>query len=354
MSGPGPLGDLAARSAAWAGLRSGMLDVRGTSVHVVRGGLARADGGDPVPHVLVHGLGGGATNWFEVMPLLGGDREVITVDLPGFGRTVPPRTSAARVRANARFLPALLDTLGVERAILHGNSMGGTLITLMAALAPERIDRVVLAAPALPTARADLTHLPPLVYKRFAPFVVPGMGTAVLRAYWARATVDQLMEEALALVVNDPSTLTPGMLEVMRENLGFAKRTPWRIESLAYAVESLVAALLGGRELAEGIAALTPRTLVVWGDRDRLVGRPVIEHLRTKRPDWRYAVLPGVGHVPMMEAPQRYADSVEAWLLGRPVASVPGVLAYEDAPVPVREPAAGTSSGADGTASADT
>jgi pimeloyl-ACP methyl ester carboxylesterase len=90
---PETLGDLGARSAAWASLRSEFVDVRGTLVHVVRGGRTPADGGADVPHLFVHGLGGGASNWFEVMGALGEDREVITMDLPGFGRTVPPRHS---------------------------------------------------------------------------------------------------------------------------------------------------------------------------------------------------------------------------------------------------------------------
>ena len=325
---PDPLGDLGRRSARWAPLRTGFVDVRGTPVHTVRGGLRPADGGADVPHLLVHGLGGGATNWLEVMAALGEDREVIAMDLPGFGRTVPPRMSAARVRANARFLPAFMDTLGIERAVVHGNSMGGMLTALLAGIAPERIERAVMVAPALPTAKSDLTHLPGPVFLRFAPFVVPGVGSAVLRAFWARADVDVLLEDALGLTVADRSRLSAAMLTVMRENLQLGKQSPWRIESLAYAVESLVAALIGGRELTEGVHALPSGTLLVWGDADALVGRPVIDQLRGQRPDWDFAVLPGIGHVPMMEDAARYVAIVRAWLDGRPVTEVGGVEGY--------------------------
>jgi pimeloyl-ACP methyl ester carboxylesterase len=335
---PEPLGDLGARSAAWSSLRSGFVDVRGTQVHVVRGGRGPQDGGADVPHLFVHGLGGGASNWFEVMGPLGEDREVITMDLPGFGRTVPPRHSASRVRANARFLPAFMDTLGIERAIVHGNSMGGALTALLAGIAPERIDRAVMCAPALPTARSDLTHLPGPVFRRFAPFVVPGVGSTLLRAFWSRADVDSLIRDALALTVKDPARLTPAMLAIMRENLQFGKRHPWRVESLSYAVESLVAALLGGRELSEGVHAMSPDTLVVWGEGDALVGRPVIDHLFAQRPDWTYAVLPDIGHTPMMEVPGHYIATVRAWLKGRPVTEVPGTLAYSATPEPAAEP----------------
>jgi len=326
---PEPLGDLGARSAAWATLRSEFVDVRGTQVHVIRGGRPPADGGADVPHLFVHGLGGGATNWLEVMGALGSDREVITMDLPGFGRTVPPRHSAARVRANARFIPAFMDALGIERAVVHGNSMGGLITTLLGTIAPDRIERVALVAPALPTAKSDLTHLPGPVFRRFAPFVVPGVGSTLLRAVWSRSDAEALLDEAIALTVSSRDELSPAMLTIMRENIQFGKRHPWRVESLAYAVESLVAALIGGRELSDGVRALPDDTLVVWGDVDRLVGRPVIGHLYQQRPDWEYAVLPGVGHVPMMEASERYVAIVRAWLEGRPVTDVAGTLRYD-------------------------
>jgi len=308
-----PLGDLGARSPRWAGLRSGVVDVRGTSVHLVRNGLDPASS-PATPHLLVHGLGGSATNWFDVMPDLGADRPVLAMDLPGFGRTVPPRTSAARVRANARFLPALLDELQVERVVLHGNSMGGLIAVLAAPLMAERIEAVVLAAPALPTSRSDLTHLTPESLKRFAPMAVPGVGTTLLRAMWARMDVDALIEDAMATTWHDRSRVRPDVAALMRENVTFAKQSPWRVESLGYAAESLVASLLGGREVTEAIRGMTHRVLVVWGDGDRLVSRPVIDHVVGLRPDWRVAVLPDVGHIPQMEAPERYVAVVERWL----------------------------------------
>jgi pimeloyl-ACP methyl ester carboxylesterase len=313
------LGDLAARSERWAGLRSEFVDVRGTRVHVVRGGRSAADGGDPTPHLLVHGLGGNASNWFEVMQALGHDREVIAVDLPGFGRTVPPRASASRVRANARFLPVFCDALGIERAVVHGNSMGGLVAVLHAALAPERVDRLVLAAPALPSARADLTQLPPMALTRFAPFVVPGAGTSLLRMVWNRSSVDFLMEEAVKFTTHDPAALSLEMLEIMRENIAYAKRHAWRIESLAYATESMVASLVGGREVNDAIAQATARTLVVWGDGDpagRPTGaRPSSSTCGRTGASWNSQ---GVGHVPMMDAGQRYVAAVLGWMAGRP------------------------------------
>ncbi|MGA0830644.1 MAG: alpha/beta fold hydrolase [Nitriliruptoraceae bacterium] len=325
-----PLGDLGARSTRWAGLRSGVVDVRGTAVHLVTNGIDAQDS-PATPHLLVHGLGGSATNWFDVMPDLGVDRAVLAMDLPGFGRTVPPRASAARVRANARFLPALLDALGLERVILHGNSMGGLISVLASPLMSERVEAVVLAAPALPSARSDLAHLSPEMLKRFAPMAIPGVGTALLRTMWSRMDVDRLIADATAMNWHDPARIRPDVAALMRENMTFAKQQPWRVESLGYATESLVSSLLAGREVTDAIMGMTHRTLVVWGDGDRLVGRPVIQHLVDLRPDWRVAVLPGVGHVAQMETPDRYVAVVERWLAdGRVDAGAGGAAPWSE------------------------
>ena len=308
-----PLGDLGARSPRWAGLRSGVVDIRGTDVHLVTNGIDPQDS-PATPHLFVHGLGGSATNWFDVMPDLGADRAVLAMDLPGFGRTVPPRASAARVRANARFLPVLLDVLGLEKVVLHGNSMGGLISVLAAPLMADRIEAVVLAAPALPSARSDLTHLSPEMLRRFAPMAIPGVGTTLLRTMWSRMDVDRLIEDATAMNWRDPGRIRPDVAALMRENMTFAKQQPWRVEALGYATESLVSSLLAAREVTDAIMGMTHRTLVVWGDADRLVSRLVIQHLVDLRPDWRVAVLPDVGHVAQMETPERYVDVVTRWL----------------------------------------
>jgi len=315
----------------WAALRSEFIDVRGTTVHVVRTGQSSGRTTAPAPHLLVHGLGGAVSNWFEVMMPLASDREVIAVDLPGFGRTVPPHAAAGRVRANARFIPVLLDALGLDQVVLHGNSMGGLLGVFAAHLVPERIDRLVLVAPALPVPRADLLRLSPVALKRFSPFVVPGLGALVLRSFWSRLDVDRILEDVLEVTVADPAGLSPAMLQIMRDNIAFGKEHPWRLEALTAAIGSLVEVLVGTREASAAIAATTTRTLLLWGDRDVLVGRRVIVEAVRRRPDWDVAILEGVGHVPQMEAPGRYVDAVTAWLDDRPVLDLDGIVSLEHA-----------------------
>jgi pimeloyl-ACP methyl ester carboxylesterase len=301
--------DWGERSERWAGVRSEVIDVRRTAVHVLRSG----DEVDGTPQLFVHGLGGSATNWIEVLSGFAEDGPVLAPDLPGFGRTEPPVPGASRVRANARFLVALLDQLGWDRVVVHGNSMGGLLSVLLAELAPGRIERLVLASPALPTRRRTMRQMDRLTFRRFAPFFLPGVGTAVMRRMWATMTPEQLWEDQLEYIHGDPARLSPEVRELGIANLNYGRETHWRLPGFVAAAESLVSALLTSSDVIRAMDAVAAPTLLVWGDADRLVGWPVIEHARRQRPDWSLEIMETVGHAPMVEDPRGYLEVVRRW-----------------------------------------
>jgi pimeloyl-ACP methyl ester carboxylesterase len=297
----------------WAGIRSETLEIRGVAVHVLRAdGPTTADGG--VPQLLVHGLGGSATNWIEVMGGLSSLGPVVAPDLPGFGRTRPPHPRAARVTTNAGFLVALLRALGWERAVVHGNSMGGMLATMLTERAPEKVAGLVLTAPALPAPRSRMHEIDPKTLLRFAPFAIPRLGRVVLRRMWNRMTPEQQWADTVDFVYGDPAHLTPELREVGLANLVYGRQTDWRLPSFVSAAESLVVELARGRKLLRAIDEADVPGLVVWGEQDQLVGRAVIEHLVERRPEWHLHEFPHVGHVPQVEAPAEYVEVTERFL----------------------------------------
>jgi pimeloyl-ACP methyl ester carboxylesterase len=308
--------DWGVRTPRWAGIRSDWIDVHGTSVHVLAADRSAAG----TPHLLVHGLGGGATNWLEVMAPLSERGPVIAPDLPGFGRTEPPYARASRVDLNARFLRALLAAVGWDRVILHGSSMGGTVALLLADLLGDRVERMVLAAPALPGRTRDLRRLDRLTVRRFAPFLVPPLGGAMLRRTYLGTTPEQLWKENAAYVHADPARVSPEMRELGLDSLRDAVSTPWRLPSFVHAAASLVRAVVSRRALQGAIGRIDAPTLVLRGDADRLVGRAVTDRLAALRPDWEVVSLGDVGHAPMIETPDRYLAAVGDWLDGRPPA----------------------------------
>lgn len=302
--------DWSVRCARWSGISSDTIDVYGTPVHVLRAGQP----GSGTPQLFIHGLGGSSANWLEVAAAFAKRGPVLAVDLPGFGRTKPPRTTAARLTVNAKFLRAVVRTQGWSRVEIHGNSMGGTLAVLLAALLGEQVERLVLVAAALPSTHRDTAKLDPVTFRRFAPFVVPPLGSALLRKMYRARPVEQLWAENAAYIHADPSRLSPEIVELGLENLRRGLDQPWRLPSLAAASTSIVTALLGRRKLFEAMAAVQAPTLYVWGQRDRLVGSPVVEMVRRRRPDWQVRELADVGHVPMLESPKQYIEAVMNWL----------------------------------------
>src|SRR4029077_18462252 len=123
------------------------------------------DGPEGTTFVLIHGLGGSHLNWIEVAPGLAGLGRVLTPDLPGFGRS-PRAGRGTRLMDSRAALSRFLDAVGVGRAIVAGNSMGGVIGFLEAAVEPERV-RVLIATPSVYLwARGGRPH--PLVMGTFA------------------------------------------------------------------------------------------------------------------------------------------------------------------------------------------
>lgn len=305
-----PVRDWGARDPRWAGIRSEALVVASggdhppTEVHLLRTGPA-----DGAPTLLVHGLGGSATNWLDVMTGLADEGPVVAVDLPGFGRTEPPVPRAARMRPQVRFLRALLDVLAWDRVRLHGNSMGGLLATLLAAEAPQRIERLVLTCPALPPPR-DPAALSPAVVARFAPFLSWRLGGMVLERMYARAAPEVVRRETMQIVLGEADDVRPSMQQVQLENVEVARDVAWRLPSFARAATDLVHTLGTSRSVHRAVDAVSAPTLLVWGDHDRLVSRATMDAVIARRPDWARVDLGGVGHVPMLEDPDRWLAAV--------------------------------------------
>ncbi|WP_457826264.1 alpha/beta fold hydrolase, partial [Staphylococcus aureus] len=97
------------------------------------------------PIVLLHGTSASLHTWDGWAATLAPTRRVIRMDLPGFGLTGPSPAHDYTQAAYARFVVAVLDTLGVkQQVVLAGNSLGGSVAWKTAADAPQRVARLVL------------------------------------------------------------------------------------------------------------------------------------------------------------------------------------------------------------------
>src|SRR5690606_13473928 len=138
--------------------------------------------------------------------------------------------------------------------------------TLLADKAPERVERLVLASPALPAPRNRMHEIHPMTVARFLPFLVPGLGTLAVRGLHARFSPEEEWEQTAKFLHGDAERLSPELQAVGLENLAAGREQPWRLSGLVGAAESLLSALLRARGLVRAIDTISVPTLVVWGD----------------------------------------------------------------------------------------
>jgi pimeloyl-ACP methyl ester carboxylesterase len=197
-----------------------------------------------------------------------------------------------------------------------GNSMGGMIASLVAGHRADLVESLVLVNPGLPAPLAAATKVPATALALFAPFVLPGVGERLMRQRYERMDADQLYDDTLKLIVAHRDRLSTELLDVGRENARRGMELDWRLPGFAQAAESLMALLVGPSRASvhRALESIVAPTLLLWGDRDRLVGESVIDGTAERRPDWDVHVWSDVGHVPMMEVPDAFLDVVSGWL----------------------------------------
>lgn len=292
---------------AWADVRERTINVRGRPVHALC-----VDSEGPTPQLLVHGLGGSSINWVEVLTPLAAYGPVVAIDLPGFGRSPVPDGGSARPRANAAFVRALLDELDWYDTTVHGNSMGGLISTLAAAADRDgRIGNLVLVAPAL-VAKVPSRKTVPTVAAAGLPLVTPFTAGRVARLWMGqmeRGTVN--LGVVIRSLCGEGSVRAAAIGAHEFDLQAQAEHTPLRTraDSFVQATRSLTAMMVAGHDIHAALRAVSVPTLLIAGGRDRLVPQAALDDVAA-RTGWTYAVLPDVGHVPMLEVPDVYLELV--------------------------------------------
>lgn len=273
---------------------------------------------DAEPALFVHGLGGSAVNWTDLMDLLrqpgalGPDAPGLAceaLDLPGFGFSPAPQDGDYSLAARAAAVIALIERRGYWPVHLIGNSMGGAIATRIAARRPDLVRTLTLVSPALP----DLRPRPlPL---RLALVSAPGVGRVIM------SRLQQLPPERRADMTIGDLYADPRLMQPERR--AEAVSEVLRRDGLSYASEVLIES---GRALVSeyirrgpgslwGDAARVPvPTLVIHGSHDRLVNPAAAARAARTFRSCRVVVLPRIGHVAMMERPDLVAAEMREFL----------------------------------------
>lgn len=288
-------------------VQSSMLDIDGP--------VYLADfGGDGPVMLLVHGLGGAHLNWMAVAPQLAAQHHVYALDLPGFGRS-PLAGRRSTIAANVQLLTRAITRLSPRPIVLMGNSMGGLLSIGAAAQHPNLVDALVLVDPAVPAPGGEFPPRLDRVSRTFiATAFMPRWGARRLSRAVAALGPDSLVRETMRLVSADPTRIEQTVLDahIALEAERLAE-SAWH-ESFYAATRSLVAALALKRRVLRWVQEVVAPTLLLQGDRDRLVPVASARHIAALRPDWEYHEFAGAGHVPMLEVPGEFVEVVTDWL----------------------------------------
>nr|WP_315199424.1 alpha/beta hydrolase [uncultured Aquabacterium sp.] len=277
--------------ARWAPAPSTFIEVLGMQAHV------RDEGprDDPQPIVLLHGTSASLHTWDGWTDALKGQRRVIRMDLPGFGLTGPMPDGNYRLTRYVEFVVALMDKLGVQKAVLAGNSFGGNLAWKIAVDHPQRVSQLVLVdAAGYPF---DPTSMPIGFKVAQIPMLKP-----VLRNTLPRS----MIESSVRNVYGDPSKVTPELIDRYFE-------LTLRAGNRAALGERFAQSPSG--EFTAQIATLKQPTLIIWGGQDRLIPPDNADKFQRDIAGSRLVVFDALGHVPHEEDPATTVAAVKAFLV---------------------------------------
>ena len=252
--------------------------------------------------VFVHGLAGSSTTWQEVMPALADRYTVLAPDLLGHGESAKPRGDYS-LGAYASGLRDLMVALGIERATFVGHSLGGGVALQLAYQFPERCERLVLVASgglgkevgAVPAGREPARQRAGDAAAAQQPGALgPRRGQRLVRPSRACASAPR------------PARCGGATAACRRRAAGSRSSTPCDRSSTRW----------GQRVSARDrlyLASEVP-TLILWGDRDRIIP---VEHAYAAHeliPGSTLVVLPGVGHFLPTDAPDAFVEAVETFV----------------------------------------
>ncbi|MEX3944489.1 alpha/beta fold hydrolase [Paraburkholderia sp. BR10937] len=210
-------------------------------------------GGDVV--VMLHGSGPGATGWSNfhrnVGPFAAAGYRVILIDFPGWGKSDAVRiTSGSRGEFNGRIVKGVLDNLGVKRAHVIGNSMGGHSTTAFALSNPDRVGKLVLMGGG--------NHAISLTVP------MPTEGIKMMNQVYREPTLENV-KRMMNVFVFDPSSLTD---ELLQQRVANMQARPDHLENW---ISSLAANPKPFNDYGPRLAEVTAPTLLIWGRDDRFV-----------------------------------------------------------------------------------
>lgn len=227
----------------------------------------------PLPLVLVHGYMGGSGQWDLQRDVLGAGRDLITIDLPGFGEN-SDLAPLGSISDCANYVLDYVSDLGIQRFDLLGHSMGGMIVQEMIFIAPWCANRLVLYGTSCSGDLPDRFE----TFERSAERIISdGVVTSARRisATWFLDLEDAVEYENCASIAERSSLAA--MLSGLKAMQSWSRR--------------------------ENLCNISCPTLIIWGEKDRTYRWAQIEELWRDIPSSSLSVLPNCSHAAHLEKP---------------------------------------------------
>ncbi len=241
------------------------------------------DGGRGETILLLHGFGADKDNWIRMARHLTANYRVVALDLPGFGMSSRPEAASYTIPDQAARLDRIAAAIGLDSFHLAGNSMGGAIAGRYAAEFPDKVKTLMLLN------TGGLANCPKK--SEFWKQLEEGKNSLLLER-------PEDFERMLAFVFVRPPWI-PGPVKAYLARQAIARR-PFN-EKVFQQIRS------GEWTLEQDLPRIRARTLILWGDQDRLIDVSCTETLEQGLADSTTAILKDCGHAPMMERPQETA-----------------------------------------------
>ncbi len=254
--------------------------------------------------VLIHGSNASLHTWEPWAKRLRADYRIISMDLPGHGLT---GVNPAGVYDNASYVgvvDALLTKLGVTKAVIGGNSMGGGVSWMYALAHPEKTEALLLVdAGGQPQAKPDelpigfrLMRMP--VIKEAARLIAPR----------------SIFESSIKNTMSVQSKIDDALIDRY-----------WELNRYPGNREATMKRFSDPRGMGSGskdkLATIKVPVIIMWGEEDKLIPVSSARWFAEAVSGSKLIIYPGVGHIPMEEIPERSASDVKAWLDALPAIS---------------------------------
>jgi pimeloyl-ACP methyl ester carboxylesterase len=285
--------DPAAMKAKYGAAPSQFVDLgQGLTVHL------RDEGPRDAPViVLLHGSNADLHTWGPWADALKGTYRVIRFDTIGHGLTGAVADKDYSPAAMVRLVDRVADKLGLERFVLGGNSMGGAVSALYAIEHPERLSGLVLVDAGGAPKRGDE---PGNIGFKIA--ATPGVN-ALVKMITPRSIVEKSLRQSVA----NQAIVTPQAVDRYWELLRYPGNR-----------EATMIRMSAERKTFDRakVATIKVPTLIIWGERDSLIGPEAGRWFQSAIAGSRLIVYPGIGHLPQEEAAGQTVADLQTWLGG--------------------------------------